>query len=207
MLPFKLVPLIQKSAQMKKNSFAYLFGALLICNSQSAIADAISPGITSTDKVYSQEKPDKAYFGTGMAGRMTEASHLRFFGEQHLTDGNYDEAIKALNKAVQLDEGYPLGHVMLAKAKTEKLKSLTKKDVRNFDQELFSDCMKEWTLILRHDADYLEQVEAKTNLRALKRIQRAYQEMKEAEEKAKEVAEGRKPKKKPLFAGRKIFGL
>lgn len=207
MQPSRQVLLTQKSAQMKKNNFAFLVGSLIISSCQSAFADAISPGITSTDKVYSEEKPDRAYFGTGMAGRMTEASHLRFFGEQHLTDGNYDEAIKALNKAVQLDEGYPLGHVMLAKAKTEKLKSLTKKDVRNFDPELFSDCMKEWTLILRHDADYLEQVEAKTNLRALRRIHRAYQEMKEAEENAKEVAEGRKPKKKPLFAGRKIFGL
>lgn len=203
----RLVRQMQKSAPMKKNKLVFVILAIAASNTQFALADAISPGITSTDKVYSEEKPDKAYFGTGMAGRMSEASHLRFFGEQHLTDGNYDEAIKTLNKAVQLDEGFPLGHVMLAKAKTEKLKSLTKKDVRNFDQSLYGDCVKEWTLILRHDADYLEQVEAKTNLRALKKIARAYQEMKEAEENAKNLAEGRKPKKKPLFAGRKIFGL
>ncbi len=193
---------------MKKNNYSVLFVVLFLASvNQNALADAISPGITETDNVYSDEKPDKAFFGTGSAGRMSEASHLRFFGEQHLTDGNYDEAIKVLSKAVQLDEGYPPGHVMLAKAKTAKLRALTKKDVRNFDQTLFSECMKEWTLILRHDADYLEQVEAKSNLRALKKIAKAYQEMKEAEENAKNLAEGRKPTKKPLFAGRKIFGL
>ncbi len=205
---FKLAPQIQKLVKMKNKLLISLvvFSSCLTFNS-SALADAISPGIGGSDEIYSEEKPNKAYFGTGNAGRMTEASHLRFFGEQHLADANYDEAIKALSKAVQLDEGYPLGHLMLAKARTEKLKSLTKKDVHKFDPELYSDCLKEWTLILRHDADYLEQLEAKANLKALKRIARAYQEMKEAEENAKNLAEGRAPKKKPLFAGRKIFGM
>jgi len=185
--------------------------SFVVCSLSSinlnAHADAISPGIGGSDEIYSEEKPDRAYFGTGTAGRMTEASHLRFFGEQHLADCNYDEAIKAFSKAVQLDEGFPLGHLLLAKARTEKLKSITKKDVHKFDSELYNDCVKEWTLILRHDADYLEQVEAKANLRALKRIARAYTDMKEAEENAKNIAEGRAPKKKTLFAGRKIFGM
>lgn len=201
---------IRKSVKMKNKLLLSLvvFSSLFSFSFDSSVfADAISPGIGGSDEIYSEEKPNRAYFGTGTAGRMTEASHLRFFGEQHLADSNYDEAIKAFSKAVQLDEGYPLGHLLLAKARTEKLKSLTKKDVRNFNQELYNDCVKEWTLILRHDADYLEQVEAKSNLRALKRIARAYQEMKEAEENAKNIAEGRKPKKKTLFAGRKIFGM
>lgn len=131
-----------------------------------AMADSISPSITDGGKVYSTEKRDSAYFGTGSTGRLSEASYLRFMGDQQMSDGNVDEAIKSLAKAVQLDTPDPVGHVMLARAMTRKLKS----NKGEINWELYGQCLDEWRLIAKHDADHQEQFEARMNLGALKKM-------------------------------------
>jgi len=131
-----------------------------------AAADSISPNINEGDKVYSSEKPNSAYFGKGMTGRLNEASALRFTGEHHISEGEHDEAIKALNKAVQLEPDYPDGHVLLARAMTAKIK----KTRSNPDLTLVKQALEEWQLISLHDAYYEDQLEARTNISAIKRI-------------------------------------
>ncbi len=134
-----------------------------------AQADTISPNITSGGKVYSEERPNKEFFGTGMSGRLSEASHLRFSGEQALDDGDLPVALKRLSKAVQLDPGDPTGHFIYARAMTAKINRDLRKG-QNLDPELLSDCIEEWKLIARHDADTSEQMEAKVQARRLARI-------------------------------------
>lgn len=142
---------------------------LLSGSSIPVSADAISPHITSGGKVYSEERPNKEFFGSGMSGRLSEASHLRFTGEQAYDDGDLPQALKKLGKAVQLDPGDPTGHFMYARAMTAKINSDLKKNLP-LDQEMMSDCIEEWKLIARHDADISEQSEAKAQWRRLARI-------------------------------------
>ena len=165
--------------------FACTISATSLCIDK-AMADAISPNIHETERVYSKEKPNAAYFGTGVAGRLTEASRLRFEGEHYTTDGQLDQAIKVLRKAVQLEPGYPEGHVLLARAMTKKIKRSEEPD-----KKLLAECMHEWNLINRHDADHTHQIEARRFIRHLKAIEKDIYE-KEHPEKAK--------KRKSLFA-------
>lgn len=134
-----------------------------------AFADAISPNITSGGKVYSEERPHKEFFGNGMSGRLSEASYLRFMGEQALDDGDLPNALKKLSKAVQLDPGDPTGHMMYARAMTTKINRTLRKG-EPIDEELLANCIEEWKLIWRHDADTSEQAEAKAQARRLVRI-------------------------------------
>ncbi len=132
-------------------------------------ADSISPSIGDAGKVYSKERPDSSYFGTGAGAKLSEASHLRFMGEQLIIEGNLDEGIKKIAKAVQFDPADPTGHLMLARAMTQKIKS--KRD--GIDWELYGQCLDEWNLLAKHDADHLEQMEARTAISTLKRMAKA----------------------------------
>lgn len=154
----------------------------IIFTGAPAYADAISPNIDNGDKVYSSEKPNAAFFGTGIAGRLSEASQLRFQGEHFTIAGQNEKALKSLKKAVSLDPGDPDGHYLLAKAFTKKLKTTEDQEV---DKKLLNECIAEWTLIMRHDADHTHQYEAKRNLRFLKTVARAIYEKEHPEEKKK----------------------
>lgn len=172
---------------------------------EAALADAISPHITSGGKVYSEEKPNREFFGTGMSGRLSEASHLRFTGEQALDDGDLSTALKKLSKAVQLDPGDPTGHLMYARAMTSKINRALKKG-QEVDAELMSDCIEEWKLIWRHDADTSEQAEAKAQWRRLARIAKLMNPQEESRF-AKLMGKGRQKlasKNKPKLATRDV---
>lgn len=160
---------------------------------QAALADAISPNINTSDKVYSREKPRSSFYGTGVSGRMSEASALRFEGDQLTIEGKYEEALKLLTKAVQLDPQDPTGHLFLARALTGKLKG---QDFGTLDEKLLARCYEEWTLIRRHDADHENQYEAKKNLRFIKRVAKAVEEEKlppEERNKKKSFLAGKNP--------------
>lgn len=132
------------------------------------MADSISPGISDGGKIYSEERPNKEFFGSGMSGRLSEASYLRFMGEHDLEDGNFDAAMSKLAKAVQLDPGDPGGHVLYARAMTSAFHHGLRR--QRPDRELLRKCIEEWNLIWHHDADGSEQVEAKGQARRLKKI-------------------------------------
>ncbi|MBC7996428.1 MAG: hypothetical protein IAF58_00685 [Leptolyngbya sp.] len=153
----------------KKNSFVLCLG-LMVLLPGIALADAISPNITSGGKVYSEERPQKDFFGTGMSGRLSEASYLRFTGEHSFDDGDVETAIKKLGKAVHLDPNDPTGHVLYARAMTSKLNQQLRKGTPAVDKELLSECLEEWKLLWRHDADTSEQMEAKGQARRLMRV-------------------------------------
>jgi hypothetical protein len=133
---------------------------------------------------YSKDKPDSQMYGRGESGRMAEASMLRFNGEQDLQESNIEEAIKKLGKAVMLDPGDPTGHVLYARAITAKL--FTNKGVKK--------CMLEWRQLQLHDADYIEQMEAKANFKRLYKIAKALAKQQQViakqEEKAKLAESG-----------------
>jgi len=125
-------------------------------------ADAISPSIKETDQQYSSEKPDRAFYGTGIAGRMSEASALRFRGEQETQDGDIDLAIRQLAKAVQLDQGDPEGHLLYARALSKKIHI-----GKNVSPQQVQDAIAEWKLLWHHDADHGEQFEARGETKKL----------------------------------------
>lgn len=131
-------------------------------------ADCISPGISDDGAQYSSEPPNTAYFGTGAGSHLSEASSLRFAGEQDLDNGAYDAAVRKLAKAVQLDMGCPIGHVLYARALTRKLES----SLGSIDPQLLANCIREWKLIWRHDADISEQAEARIQAKRLSKLQR-----------------------------------
>jgi predicted Zn-dependent protease len=171
----------------------------------AASADTISPHITSGGKVYSEEKPNREFFGSGMSGRLSEASHLRFTGEQALDDGDLNTALKKLSKAVQLDPGDPTGHLMYARAMTSKINRALKRG-EEIDADLMSDCIDEWKLIWRHDADTSEQAEAKAQGRRLLRISKLMYPQEESRF-AKLLGKGRPKlasKNKPKLATRDV---
>jgi hypothetical protein len=164
---------MQDHKQFKTKSLALslvLASSLLPHGLSGAVqADTISPNITSGGRVYSEEKPNKAFFGTGMSGRLSEASYLRFMGEQALDDGDLPAALQKLSKAVQLDAGDPTGHLLFARAMTMKINRALKKG-EDVDSDLLDDCIAEWKLLARHDADTSEQAEAKVQCRRLTKI-------------------------------------
>jgi hypothetical protein len=126
-------------------------------------------------KPYSADKPESNTYGRGESGRMSEASMLRFMGDQDLQEHNLDAAIKKFAKAVMLDPGDPTGHMMYARAITEQLFTKT----GPIDEELLAKCMLEWRNLQLHDADYLEQVEAKGNWKRLHKIAKAIEKRKQ----------------------------
>jgi predicted Zn-dependent protease len=134
-----------------------------------ALADSISPSIGDAGKVYSKEKPDSTYFGTGSTAKLSEASALRFKADQLISEGELDDAMKALAKAVQFDPQDPTGHLMLARVMTQKIRSNRK----SVDWDLFAQCIDEWNLLAKHDADHLEQQEARGAIQSLKRMAKA----------------------------------
>jgi len=144
---------------------AVLATGLLFLSHIPAIADAISPAITGDGKQYSKDLANSAYFGSGISGRLTEASTLRFEGEQETASGNHDVAIKKLRKAVQLDPADPTGHILYARALSAKVRSS-----QSPDPSLIAQAIEEWKLIWHHDADLLEQVEGRRESRALSKL-------------------------------------
>lgn len=133
----------------------------------AAQADAISPGICDTGKTYSKEKPDVSFYGTGMAGRMNEAMALRFTGDQNVHEGKYDEAIRKLAKAVQLDPEDPGGHMLYARAMSAKIRYAKGR----VSVDLVDRALEEWRLLWHHDSDYSEQFEAKMQVLHLSRLE------------------------------------
>ncbi len=133
-----------------------------------ALADAISPAIKADGKQYSRDAANTAYFGTGISGRLTEASNLRFEGEQETAAANYDVALKKLQKAVQLDPADPTGHILLARALSAKVRSSSRPD-----EKLIAKAIEEWKLIWHHDADLLEQVEGRRETHSLQKLAKA----------------------------------
>ncbi|SRR5579875_136838 len=146
-----------------------------------ALGDAISPRMNNGDREYSTEKPNSAYYGRGTAGRQVEASELRLQGDQLMADGELEEARKKLGKAVKLDPGDPDGHIMYARCITKIL--FSKKTV---DESLLARCIGEWRLIAYHDADQLEQAEAKAQAKRLIKIAKVLEKRKRDREKEKE---------------------
>jgi hypothetical protein len=146
----------------------------------AALSDPISPNIHNGERDYSKEKPNAAYYGSGFSGRMTEASELRFEGDQLMADGKLEEAKAKLGKAVMLDPGSPETHMMYARCITKILYS--KKTV---DEALLSRCLEEWSLLWHHNADQLEQGEAKAQCRALMRIAKGIEKHRKEKDKDK----------------------
>src|SRR5579885_2179868 len=180
---------------MKRIVFSLISICLLSASPMlpQAMADSISPSINDNGKVYSTEPRNSAYFGTGTTGRLSEASYLRFIGDQQMSDGNVDGALKSLAKAVQLDSTDPEGHIMLARAMTRKIRM---KSNQTFNWELYGQCLDEWTLIAKHDADHNEQLEAKNNMSSLKKL---------AKEELRRAKGGKVKEKRSLLAGLKPF--
>jgi hypothetical protein len=152
-------------------------------------ADLTSTAFNQKETIYSKEKPDAAYFGTGESGKRNEASILRFQGEQDLGDKKIDEAVRKLSKAVELDPADPTTHVLYARAITAKFFA----NEGPINEKEMAKCMGEWNMIYRHDADYLEQSEARAHLRRLNRLAKAL--AKEKKEKAKELLAAKKHQK------------
>jgi predicted Zn-dependent protease len=178
---------------MRKNKRAILAALVSTISLTSiAFADDISPQINNRGKMYSKEAPDSSYFGIGPAGRLSEASYLRFQGQVDMDNENIEAAIAKIGKAVQLDPGDPEGHLLYAKALTAKFYANQGK----VDEKLLGRCLQEWQLIWHHDADPQEQAEAKWQARKLQKIAKALD--KEKKEKAKGantlVAEGKADK-------------
>jgi len=147
-------------------------------------ADAISPQIRDKGNVYSREKPDTGFYGTGPAGRAMEAMQLRFDVERLLQDSEYDQAIAKAKKACQLDPGDPECHLLLARALTRKF--YTKEGP--IDEKLLRECLGEWLLIWHHDSDQFEQVEAKNEARRMIKIAKVLDKKHKAEMEAKLAA-------------------
>src|ERR1700722_8789614 len=133
-----------------------------------ALADAISPAITGGGRAYSNEEPNSSFYGTGVAGRLAEASALRFEGEQETVGGNFDSAMPKLAKAVQLDPADPSGHLLYAHSMTGKINSSSE----NPDPTMLNLAIHEWKLLWRHDADLSEQQEARQQAGALMKMAR-----------------------------------
>ncbi len=159
-----------------------LSSQLLLAN--SALADAISPKIKQTTKMYSKERPNSAYFGTGPAARMTEASALRFQAEKELADNNIDEALRVSSKAVQLDPGDPGTHLLYARALTGKFYM----NEGAVDEKMLAKCYDEWMLIALHDSDQEEQQEARVQAKRLSKIAKGIAKKKAVEEKQRREA-------------------
>lgn len=146
-------------------------------------ADVTSPMVKDRGRKYTEEKPMTSYYGSNAAGRMTEASELRFQAEHFLTAGEFDKAVPVAKKAVQFDAGDPGGHLILARALTQKFYH-SKGAV---DEKLLAECLREWQLIRYHDADPTEQWEAGMAAKRLMRIAKALEKEKKLKQKNDEL--------------------
>lgn len=165
------------------NNTRIALGLLLaLATAPLASADVTSPSIKDKGKKYTHEKPNSSYYGTGSAGRLVEASELRIHIDDLLAAGDWEKAVPKARKAVQLDPGDPYGHLLLARAMTMKLYQ-SKGEV---DEKLLIECMHEWAMIRRHDADPTEQWEAGTQYKKLQKIAKALEKQKKEKEKEKE---------------------
>jgi hypothetical protein len=158
---------------MAKGRSSVVIGLALLAvwcpiDSQSRVlADAISPHIRETTSLFPPEKPNTAFYGSGVAGRMTEASELRFAGERDTMDGKFDDAIHKLAKAVQMDPGDPAGHLLFARALSRKISA-----GKHVTPQLVQVALSEWKQLWHHDADQTEQLEAQLEARRLGRVAR-----------------------------------
>ena len=163
------------SRRLQRETAVFILASLVSFSLQKASADVISPQITDKGEIYSEEAPNTSFYGTGIAGRETEASVLRFEGDRMIHDGDLDNALVKLGKSVQLDPGSPEGHFLLAKAMTGKVRR-TVRHGQKVDAYLLRRCIKEWKLLYLHDADMSQQYEARNELfsmsRLLKRLQK-----------------------------------
>ncbi|HEY9730541.1 MAG TPA: hypothetical protein V6C89_01430 [Drouetiella sp.] len=156
----------------------------------AALADAISPAIKGDGRLYSKDAANTAYFGTGISGRLTEASNLRFEGEQETAAANHDVAIKKLQKAVQLDPADPTGHLLLARALSAKVRSSARPD-----EKVIAQAIEEWKLIWHHDADLLEQVEGRRETHSLQKLAKAVAKYNQEHPPQSQVASKEAPEK------------
>ncbi len=147
-------------------------------------ADPVSPHIGDGGRTYSLDAPNSTFYGTGVGGNMTEASELRFEVERLVQLRRYEEAIVKAKKAVQLDPADPQTHLILARALTKRFYAKQ----GQVDEKLLSECLVEWRLIWHHDADQIEQTEAKWEARKLDRIARTLAKEKLQKEKDQQVA-------------------
>jgi len=150
-----------------------------------AIADVTSPRISGEGKKYSKDRPDVERYGTGSAGRMTEASELRINVEELISDGDWEHALPKIRKAVQFDAGDPQGHLMLAKCLTMKFYA----NKGAVDEKLLNECLMEWQMIRYHDADPNEQWDAGQQAKKLEKIKKALVKDKLRMQKDKEMQE------------------
>lgn len=151
-----------------------LIVSAVIASVPIASADVTSPMIKDRGRKYTEEKPLTNYYGTGAAGRMTEASELRFQAESLFTAGEWEKAIPVAKRAVQFDAGDPTGHLILARALTQKFYQ----QKGAIDEKLLAECLREWQLIRYHDADPTEQWEAGNAAKRLLKIARALEKEK-----------------------------
>lgn len=157
------------------NSILPITIAALLLSPVAAMADVTTPHYLDRDTVYSKEAPNTSYFGTGISGRMNEASMLRFEAEQLLAERKFDEAVRKIAKALQLDPGDPSTHNIYAHALTGKLYK-TKGPI---DEQLLRECIAEWKLIWRHSTDFSEQIEARQQAKVLIKVARELDRVKE----------------------------
>jgi len=143
----------------------YVVPALLL-TAKPAAADLVSPHYEDRDAIYSKEPLNSSFFGTGVSGRMNEASMLRFEAEQALMERKFGDAMRKAGKALQLDPGDPSTHLLYARSLTGKLYS----NRGSIDEPLLRECIAEWKLIWRHSTDYSEQQEARRNAKVLIKI-------------------------------------
>ncbi len=151
---------------MKKTILSLSVAVSLLSATDFAFADAISPGVHESDKNYSSEPFQTSLYGTGETGRLSEASAMRFTGEQLLHEGKFDQSMQKLAKAVQLDPGDPYSHILYARsisAKVRRSKALP-------SLALVNTGLEEWRMIWHHDADSDDQKEAKAEARYLAKL-------------------------------------
>jgi predicted Zn-dependent protease len=148
----------------------HLLIAVVLCCfcPQFGIADAISPNIREQE-TYSEEAPNQSFYGNGPGSQLTEASALRFEAEQKLREGKLEQALKKVSKAVQFDPGDADGHILLAKILTAQI--TRSKTIP--DQQTLQRAINEWKLIWHHDANQIEQYEARSQARRLIKLSKA----------------------------------
>lgn len=175
-----VMPCLTQQASLRTVS-AFVVASLAACVTLTpGSADVVSPHINGGGRVYSTEPANTAFFGIGISGRKAEASVLRFEGEQDIELGKFDDAVRKLSKAVQLDIEDPQAHVLYARAITAQFYA----NKGLIDEELLNRCIVEWKLIWRHDADYLEQGEARRQARRLSKIAKSVKDAKRQQERA-----------------------
>lgn len=136
-------------------------------SAECVLADAISPHVDGSNIQYSGEPVNAAFFGTGPAAYLTEASQLRFQGAEDTRSGKPEQALRKLSKAVQLDPGDPEGHLLYARALSAKIKA-SPNDASTLP--LVYKALDEWKMLWHHDADQFDQTEAKNEARRLNKI-------------------------------------